>query len=148
MKLTLLAFNLALAVTPSYALADAIYVSQPRRMDQDLRLTKEQISKLENLAQAGNNEAAAKLARYFDFYLHDYDSAKFWFETAARNGHVQSQYNLGVRLMTKRKDAVSCREAQSWFRMALENGLLKAQRALDELGPCPTLNTPGGDPKP
>jgi TPR repeat protein len=114
-------------------------------MDQDLRLTKVQISSLEKLAKSGDNEAAAKLARYFDFYVHDYDSAKFWFETAARNGHVQSQYNLGVRLMTKRKDAGSCREAQSWFNMALANGSSKAQKALDELGPCPTLNVPGSE---
>jgi TPR repeat protein len=138
MKITSLAVVLAILGIPGHANADASTMSQPRRMDQDLRLAKRQISSLEKLAQAGDNEAAAKLARYFDFYVHDYETAKLWFEKAARNGHVQSQYNLGVRLMTKRKDAESCREAQSWFNMALANGSLKAQRALVELGPCPT----------
>jgi len=117
----------------------------PRRLDQDLCLTKEEGSVLETRAEAGDNEAAAKLARYYDFYVHDYNSAKYWFEKAARNGHVQSQYNLGVRLYLKKRDAESCKEAQYWFRMALANGLFEAQEALDYLGECPRLKAPNSE---
>lgn len=112
----------------------------PRRIDQDLMLTIEEISMLETLARTGDNDAAIKLARYYDFYARDYETAKFWFEHAARNGNVQSQYNLGVRLLLKREDPESCAEAQYWFKMALANGSLEAQDALNNLGGCPTLN--------
>lgn len=134
-NITFVAFFLV--STLNCALAAPTTTTIPQRINKDLSLTKPEISALEMQAESGNNEAAVKLARYYDFYVRDYQIARFWFEKAARNGHVQSQYNLGVRLMTKRKDAASCIEAQFWFQMALENGLLKARAALDELGQCP-----------
>ena len=118
---------------------DAEATELPRSIDEDLMLTMEEISMMEVRAHAGDNDAAAKLARYYDFYVRDYKSAKFWFEHAARNGHVQSQYNLGVRLLLKRNDAESCVEARYWFNMALANGFSEAQDALDYLGSCPVM---------
>jgi hypothetical protein len=56
-----------------------------------LGLTKAEVSVLTNQAKAGVNQAAVKLAHYYDFYVHSYDAAKFWLENAAKNGDVQSQ---------------------------------------------------------
>jgi len=106
-------------------------------MNQDLALTKADISALIARAQAGDNKAAVKLAFYFDFYERDYDSATFWFKKAARNGDVKSEYNLGVRLLMQSKDPEKCREATFWLKMALANGMSRARRSLEELGPCP-----------
>jgi TPR repeat protein len=94
------------------AIVNAKPASHPKRLIQDLELTKAEVSVLTNQAKAGVNQAAVKLAHYYDFYVHSYDAAKFWIENAAKNGDVQSQYNMGVRLMTQRKDSERCKEAE------------------------------------
>jgi TPR repeat protein len=108
----------------------------PRRWDRDLSLTPAQIVALKKLGEGGDNEACARLAKYYDFYAGDKEAARIWFEKAARNGHVQSQYNLGVRLMYRIKDPAVCREARAWFQMALDSGEPRARKAVDDLGDC------------
>lgn len=108
----------------------------PLRLDRGLRLTPAKIVALKKLGDGGDNEACARLAIYYDFYAGDKEAARVWFEKAARNGHVQSQYNLGVRLMYRIKDPAVCREARAWFQMALDSGEPLARKALDDLGDC------------
>lgn len=108
----------------------------PQRLDQGLSLTPAGIKSLQAKGKAGDNAACVRLAMYYDFYANNRDAATFWFEQAARNGHVQSQYNLGMRLMLKVKDPAICREARGWFQMALDSGEPRARKHVDDLGDC------------
>ncbi len=107
----------------------------PRFANSDLGLTNAQRDKLIAEANAGNNTAAARLGMYYDFTTSDRESAYYWFRKAALNGHLQSQYNLGVRSLGKRS-LENCIEAKYWFEMASKNGMEKAQQALERLDDC------------
>ena len=99
-------------------------------------LTEPQRMELIGKANAGDNAAAARLGFFYDFTTRDRDAAYYWFKKAALNGHVMSQYNLGVRsLGTSRPD--KCSEAKYWFTMASQSGMAKAQENVDRLGDCP-----------
>ncbi len=108
---------------------------EPISANSTFELTESQRDELIRKANAGDNEAAARLGFFYDFTTRDRDAAYYWFRKAALNGHVQTQYNLGVRTLgTSRPD--KCTEAKYWFAMAIQNGMAKAQESLDRLGDC------------
>lgn len=112
--------------------------AEPIFANSSLGLTVAQRDELISEANSGNNEAAARLGMFYDFATKDRESAYYWFKKAALNGHVMSQYNLGVRSLGKRSFE-SCTEAKYWFDLASKNGMEKAQRAFDEVGDCAKL---------
>lgn len=128
---------LALAGIGLSLLANANSDDKVRSMNADLSLTEAQISKLTQEATTGSNEAAIRLAFFYDFVKKDHSSAYLWFKKAADNGDKTTQYNLGVRSLGKgTKEA--CVEAEYWFSRARENGMSKAQKALDRMPDCST----------
>jgi TPR repeat protein len=109
--------------------------SDPVSMNASLDLTVSQKARLIARANRGDNEAAARLGMYFDFVAGHHPAAYFWFRKAALNGHVKSQFNLGVRSLGK-KTFQSCNEARYWFEMAKKNGKESAQKELSRMPNC------------
>ena len=107
----------------------------PISMNASFQLNEVQKIQLMDAANNGDNEAAERLAQYFDFVNGNHAAAYFWFKKAALNGHVRSQFNLGVRSLGI-KTFESCTEAVSWFSLASSNGMEKAKQALDRMGDC------------
>lgn len=135
---TLLVAVVFLTVQLSPEVLGAPKKAEPISANSSLGLTVAQRDELISEANSGNNNAAARLGMFYDFVTKDRESAYYWFTKAALNGHVMSQYNLGVRSLGKRSFE-SCTEAKYWFDLASKNGMEKAQRALDEVGDCAKL---------
>ncbi len=112
--------------------------SRPVLINSSFDLTDLQKSILITRANKGDNDAASRLGLYFDFVTGHHSAAYFWFKKAATNGHVKSQFNLGVRSLGK-KTFESCNEATYWFRLASKNGMLQAQKELDRGIDCSKL---------
>jgi len=109
--------------------------SEPMYANSAFLLTEAERNELVGKANAGDNKAASRLGFFYDFTTRDRDAAYYWFKKAALNGHVESQYNLGVRTLGT-SSPVKCSEAKYWFTMASQNGMEKAQRSLENLGDC------------
>ncbi|WP_426340485.1 tetratricopeptide repeat protein [Pseudoduganella sp. S-14] len=110
--------------------------AEPHYGNSAFLLTEAERNELVDKANAGDNSAAVRLGFFYDFTTRNRGAADYWFRKSALNGHVTSQYNLGVRVLgTSNPD--KCTEAKYWFTMASQNGMDQAKKNLERLGDCP-----------
>jgi TPR repeat protein len=97
---------------------------------------KKAASWLAKSAQAGNAQAAFDLHRLYSspaFSLRDPESARRYLELAARGGHLEAQYLLGITVL--RRDTEPDKEAAGvgWLAHAAKGGHKGAQARLEQL---------------
>ncbi len=85
---------------------------------------------LEKKAEAGDAEAAFRLAQYHTFTRNDAAQRERWLRVAARLGHRTAQLNLAVELSRDGKDLAG---AAHWAAEARKDGSPEADRLLGEL---------------
>jgi TPR repeat protein len=88
-------------------------------------------------AEKGDAEAQFWLGfNYFlgeEGVLQDYQKAKKWYEKAAKQGHVDAQYNLGCCYGKGVGVSKDTNEATKWIRKAAEQGHDVAKQQLEML---------------
>ncbi len=108
---------------------------------------KKAASWLAKAAQAGNAQAAFELHRLYSspaFSLRDPESARHHLELAARGGHLEAQYILGIAVL--RRDTEPDKEAAGvgWLARAAKGGHRGAQAKLQEVcDSAPRAENPG-----
>jgi TPR repeat protein len=60
----------------------------------------------------------------------NYKKASKWYKKAAKQGHAEAQYNLGIMYYNGRGVDVNYKKAIEWYEKAAEQGLLNAQSNL------------------
>ncbi len=83
------------------------------------------------LAEKGDVEAQFKLGKIYGFgwkgVPKDYKQAIYWFEKAAKQGHVKSQSYLGVMYFDGQGVKKDYEQAIFWFEKAAKQGDVEAQ---------------------
>jgi hypothetical protein len=88
-------------------------------------LSKNEVTKLQNLADGGDSEAAYRLAGYYDFINLDRERSMFYYRRAAHLGYQRAKAALGYRLVQS-PDQVRKNEGIRWLRDAADEGDLDA----------------------
>jgi len=86
-----------------------------------------QRSDLARKAEAGDAQAAFRLAQYYTFTQADKVQRTRWLAVAAKAGHATAQYNLASELSS---DGEDLDQARHWAAEALQNGYKDADRLL------------------
>ncbi len=60
----------------------------------------------------------------------DYTEARKWFQRAAKRGHKNAQYMLGLLYYNGKGVERNCKESKAWFQRAAEQGHAEAQYML------------------
>lgn len=112
-------FNSLLVVAP--------VVAQPAKPE----VTKEDVKRMERLAESGNARAMFNLGVYFENGRGglpvNYTQALYWYEKAALAGDLGAQYNLGLMHAHGRGTPKNPKEALYWFKRAAEAGDAQSQ---------------------
>jgi len=97
-------------------------------------LTPDQITSFTAKAQAGDGDAAYRLANYYYFLTSDDTTAFKWMSIAATNGSANGQFNLGQLYEDKNNpDSTDIKNAKYWFGRAAAKGDTNALEKLGEL---------------
>lgn len=103
---------------------------QPLSSATSFMLSPEQRTALTAKAEAGDAEAAFRLANFHTFTEYDPAKRMHWLSIAAKGGHVVSQHNLAYDLYMNGKDLA---EAARWAAESLKNGNEDAGDLLKEI---------------
>ncbi|EGZ4337177.1 sel1 repeat family protein [Salmonella enterica subsp. enterica serovar Texas] len=82
---------------------------------------------LEKKSKDGDSNASFRLYEYYAFTLNDNNRLMEYLRTAALQGSVIAQYNLGIILSDK-----DLEQAIYWMDMAAKNGNINARNKLQE----------------
>jgi TPR repeat protein len=110
---------------------------------QSFALTDEQRAALAAKAEAGDAEAAFRLAQHYGFLRQDYAQQRHWLSIAAKGGHAVAQHNLAYLLYMKDKDLAG---AAHWASESQKNGNSNAGELLKEIESA--RPGAGGKPRP
>ena len=130
MRQSFLAMLLILATIATAS--EAIAVSPPQTGASSFNLLEKEREVLVASAVRGDNGAAIRLARYYDFVGLDSSSALRWFQLAAGRGDVTAQYEFDLRLV-RLDSSINKREGTPWLEKAAAAGEALARSALEDL---------------
>ena len=109
--------------------------------NQSLLLSEGEKVQLEKVAQAGDGAAAFRLFEYYEFGVFNHELSLRWLRSAAENGHVVAQFNLGYLLieehMQEKRD-----EGVKWLRAAASKGYVRAIDVLRDRVDVPSSAKP------
>ena len=118
-------FCLSVAVAPAFC-QTAVHGNQ------DLRLSTSQTEEFEQMALAGDGQAAHKLYQHYALTQQNHEIGEYWLTVSAENGFLIGQYKLAI-ILSKSESQRDQKRAVFWVRKAVEGGYQPAQKFLDEL---------------